>query len=153
MADLVRWTFATFHAAVLVLLAMWFVHLSGGLGDLLGGLNTAVGLGLYALLWAIVWWATGQAFDEAAPDSSSPRERAWAGFRYGAVTGMGFLLVILAGAFVVVAVTGGGLLPVVIIGVVGGLVALLVGGLIGAAFAMLDAPLVRAGEHLVLGTQ
>lgn len=153
MADLVRWTFATFHAAALVLVAVWLVHLSGALGDLLGGLDTALGLGLYVLLWAIVWWATGRAFDDAPPGSSSVQARVTAGFVYGGLTGAGFLLLVLVGAIVVFLVTGGQLLAVAVLGFVGGIVAFIVGGLIGVAFAMLDAPLARAGERFVPGNE
>lgn len=149
MGELQRWAFAAFHAAALVLVGVWLVHLSAALGDLLGGLDTALGLGLYALLWGIVWWATGEAFGEAAPAASSLRTRAWAGFRYGALTGAGFLLVVLAGTFVAFLVAGGNLLSVLVVAVVGGLAALLVGGAIGAVFATLDAPLVRLGQRLV----
>ena len=136
-----------------MLVAVWLVHLSGALGDLLGGLDTALGLGLYVLLWGLVWWATGKAFARVDPASGAPRERGRAGFRYGALTGAGFVLVLAVLAFVAVLAGGGALVPVLIVGTVGSLLALLVGGAIGILFALLDAPLVRAGERLVPGRE
>lgn len=153
MADLQRWTFAAFHTSLLVLLAVWLIHLSGALRDLLGGLDTLLGLGLYGVLWAVVWVATGRAFDDAPPGTSTPRERAKAGFVYGGFTGAGFVLIVLVGATLVFLVTGGELLFIAAFGVLGSVVAFVVGGLVGVAFGLLDAPLVRAGERLVPGDQ
>lgn len=151
MADLTRWAFASFHAAVLVVVAVWLLHLSAALGGLLGGLDTALGLALYGVLWGLVWWATGRAFDAAAPTERSLRARAWAGFQYGALTGVGFLLVVLVGATVALLVTGGALVPVAVVSVVGSMVAVVLGGLVGVVFAAADAPLARVGERLVPG--
>jgi hypothetical protein len=52
--DLFAWALSTFHTARLVAVLVLLVHLSGGLGDLLSGLNTLLGLVLFALLWAVV---------------------------------------------------------------------------------------------------
>lgn len=149
MADLRRWTFATVHSGLLVLVVVWLVHLGGALGDLLGGLSTALGLGLYLVLWGVVWVVTGRAFDAAPPATSSARDRATTGFVYGGLTGAGFLLALVVGGFLVVLVGGGELLPILIVGGVGSIVSFLVGGLVGGAFALLDAPLVHLGEGLV----
>lgn len=153
MADLVRWTFAAFHAAALTLVSVWLIHLSAALGDLLGGLDTALGLVLYLLLWGVVWWATGRAFDDAGPTERSLRARAWAGFQYGVLTGVGFLLVVLAGATVAFLVAGGELVSIAVISVVGSIVAALFGGAIGVVFAAVDGPLARVGERLVPGQE
>lgn len=149
MADLLRWAFATVHTGLFVLVAVWLAHLADALGDLLVGLDTALGLGLYAVLWAITWWATGRAFDAVPPGTGSLRERATAGFLYGALTGAGFLLVVVVGAFLATLAGGGQLLPILFVGLVGTVLALLVGGTLGVVFALLDAPLVRVGARLV----
>lgn len=151
MADLTRWAFATVHTALLVLLAVWVLHLSDALRDLLGGLDTLLGLALYAVLWAVVWLATGRAFDAAPPTSSSTRTLVKQGFLYGALTGVGFLVVVLVGAFLATLVFGGPVLSVLIFAFIGTVVAAVVGGVLGTGFALLDRSLLRVGAKLSPG--
>ncbi|WP_255196425.1 hypothetical protein [Halorarius litoreus] len=153
MADLRRWTFATFHTGLLVLLAVWLIHLSDALRDLLGGLDTLVGLALYAVLWGIVWLATGRAFDAAPPTESSTRRLLQRGAVYGALTGVGFLLVVLVGGFVAALLLGGQVLSVLIFAFIGAVVAAIIGGVIGVGFALLDRSLLRLGARLTPGEQ
>ena len=56
---LLTWALGAFHTAVFVLAAVSLAFEGGGLGNLLGGLNTPVGSGVYALLWLTTWWFTG----------------------------------------------------------------------------------------------
>ena len=60
-ASTATWALGSFHAAVLALLLVLLGFPGGGLGDALDGLNTAVGLAIFGLLWAISWWATARA--------------------------------------------------------------------------------------------
>lgn len=151
MAELCRWAFATFHAAVFVLVAVWLVHLGGALGDLLSGLDTAAGLGVYAVLWSVAAVATDRAFAAAPPTETPPARLASIGFQYGAVAGTGFIVVVVVVAFFAVLLLGGELLQVLLLGLAGVIGATVVGGLVGLGFALLSAPLVRAGERLAPG--
>jgi len=149
MADLRRWAFAAFHTASLVAAGVWAGHLAGAVGDLLRGLNTAVGLGGYGLLWAITWAATGRAFAAAPPVSASRRRQVGYGALYGAVTGVGFLLsVVLGGGALLVVLRGFEALTVVLVAVIGTVAAAVIGAVIGTLFGAIDGVLARIGETL-----
>ncbi len=149
MAELRRWAFAAFHTALLVAVGVLAVHLGGAVGDLLRGLNTAVGLGVYGLLWAIAWAVTGPAFAAAPPAAAPIRGLVGHGALYGAVTAVGFLLAL---------VLGGGTLPVLqgdlsvsavlLVASIGSVAATVVGALVGALFAAIDGLLARTGAAL-----
>lgn len=147
-SGLLAWAFASFHVALLVAVAIWLVHLGGGLGDLLSGLDTLLGLGLYGVLWAIVWRTTDPALTAAPPATSSAGSLLRSGATYGAATGVAFLLLLVVPGGLLLLLQGGELVPVVFVGGVGAVVATVVGALLGCAFALLDAGLVRAGRHL-----
>jgi hypothetical protein len=149
MAELRRWAFAAFHTALLVVAGVWAVHLAGSVGDLLQGLNTAVGLGVYGLLWAITWAATGRAFAAAPPVSASRRRQVGYGALYGAAIGIGFLLsVVLGGGGLLVVVGRFDALALVLVAAVGSVAATVIGAVIGACFGAIDGVLARIGETL-----
>ena len=149
MADLRRWAFAAFHTALLVAAGVWVVHLTGTVGDLLRGLNTAVGLGVYGLLWAITWATTGRAFAAAPAASGSRRRQVGYGALFGAVTGVGFLLsVVLGGGALLVVLRGFEALTVVLVAVIGTVAAAVIGAVIGTLFGAIDGVLARIGETL-----
>lgn len=156
--SLLAWSLASFHTALLVTLLLAGLYATGAAGELLAGLDTVVGLGLYAYLWAVTWW-TNRRWLEAvglAPAElpSEPRMVVGVALRWGAVAGLLFLvgpLVVLAGLFVV---DGGlGILPfVVLAGLVGTLLAAAVGAFVGGMLATLDLALVRGSTALVPAT-
>ena len=149
MAELRRWAFAAFHTALLVVAGVWAVHLAGSVGDLLQGLNTAVGLGIYGLLWAITWAATGRAFAATPPVSASRRRQVGYGALYGAAIGIGFLLsVVLGGAGLLVLLGRFDALAFVLVAAVGCVAAAVIGAVIGACFGAIDGVLARIGETL-----
>jgi hypothetical protein len=158
MADddgLLAWTFATFHTAALVVAGVTGLHLTGTLGGALAGLDTAVGLVAYGALWVTVW-ATNRRVLATATPGEDPRALLVAGAGWGAVTGVVFLLelvALLVGPRAVPA-TIPGLLDVaellVVLGFVGAVAALL-GSVVGAALALVDAGAARAARTLVDG--
>jgi hypothetical protein len=58
---LLTFSLAAFHAALLLTAVVALLYSRGGLGNLLAGFNTALGLGLYALLWLTTGWTTRRA--------------------------------------------------------------------------------------------
>ncbi len=59
------WTLGAFHTAFFIFALLLLIYLGGGLGNLLGGLNTLIGSGVYALLWATTAWTTRRAVGKA----------------------------------------------------------------------------------------
>lgn len=154
---LLIWCLAAFHAAGLVLLLVMLLYLSEDLGETLDGLNTAVGLALYIVLWATNWWATGKAIDGL--DLTNPDQPVTGGallgrgLLWGGVNGVLFLLVVFAPILVVI-VAGG---DVTVLGMVallayllflGGIASFIIGSLIGLAFAVIDLALLEIAHAL-----
>ncbi|WP_435067983.1 hypothetical protein [Haloplanus sp. C73] len=144
MADdsLLAWVLAAFHTATLLVPGLALLYAVGALGSLLQGVHTATGFVLYLSLWGLGWWTTKRWL--AATPLAVERETLTAAATWGAVTGVGFLFVILA----VVAVTLRELLFVAVLALVGTPVAALVGAVLGVAFALLDTLLVGLGTRL-----
>lgn len=65
--SLIVWSLGAFHAATLVAVLVALGHTAGALGDLLGGLNTVVGLALYLFLWGLSWGATRSVLARVPP--------------------------------------------------------------------------------------
>lgn len=152
------WCVGAFHAAAFVTVAVALLHLLAPLGDLLAGLDTAVGFGLYLALWALAWWSARRALAEV--DLRSPggglRRALGAGVRWGGATGTAFFLVLSLVVVVggLVAADGGSVSPtfaaiVLGAGVVGAVLAFLVGAAVGAALATLDAGLAGLAGRVV----
>jgi hypothetical protein len=128
----------------------------GSLGDLLGGLDTLVGLGLYLALWASTWWTTRQVLRSVADAGTDASTVAVVGTggKWAGANGAVFFWILLAG-FAVVNVprdlgTALEAVPFLLVaGGVGSLLALGVGGFVGVLFAALDLALVRAARLLV----
>jgi hypothetical protein len=149
------WAFATFHAALFVLVIVLVAYRGGGLGPALQELNTAVGLGLFVALWATTFVTTGKALRGlglGAPARIDDLAFTAAAIRWGAINGVMFLgilaVVFLGGSAathfddLLQALRG----PTVVQSaafLVGGLivasaVAMIAGGLIGLIFAGID---------------
>ena len=159
-ASMATWSLGSFHAAVLTLLLVLLGFRGGRLGDALGGLDTAVGLAIFALLWAISWWATARATRglpsiDAALESGAAHIfwRAWAA---GGLAGFVFLLSLAVLALLATALDDPGrirgidpdlmtlsvALAVLFYLPVASAFAYAIGGLIGVAFALLDRGLI-----------
>jgi hypothetical protein len=141
-APLLRWALASFHAATLLVVPLAILYAVDALGSLLQGVHTATGLGLYLALWGLTWWTNGRWL--AATRLDGLRETIRPAATWGAVTGVGFLLVLLA----VVTASVPDPVFVAVLALVGGPVSALVGAVAGAGFAALDLLIVAAGERL-----
>ncbi|MPZ14016.1 MAG: hypothetical protein GEU73_06265 [Chloroflexi bacterium] len=168
---LLDWALGTFHAGLFVLTIVVALYRAGGLDDLLGGLNTLLGLAIYGLLWVVTEWTTRRALrgvewrELAVRD---PGELLSRGLGWGGVTGV-LLLLVPAVILVIVAV------PVQIAGMArmgldrgprilvealqflfvgaGALliafsVAFIVGAIVGAVFALVDALVLAAARFV-----
>lgn len=148
---LVAWCLGAFHAAGLVAVAIWLLHAGGSLGNLLGGLNTAVGLVLYTVLWALSWVTTRMVLARIDVRGSPVDAVVW-GALGGAGTGVAFLLVVVVPVVIANLLTDPGILEVLpfVLGA-GGTVALLVGTVLGGLFAVVDLALIRIADVVSVG--
>ncbi|MFC7046641.1 hypothetical protein ACFQH6_15625 [Halobacteriaceae archaeon GCM10025711] len=152
MADrpdpLLVWALATFHVAALVSVAAVALHANGVLGQVLGELDTLVGVGLFVVVWALTWWSNRRWLTDVSL-ADDGQGAVVAGARWGGVEGVLVLVAPLL-VLVVVLVAQGGSVPVLAgLGVVALLVAGVVGGVVGAAFALVDVTLVRTAEYVL----
>jgi hypothetical protein len=163
---LVVWALASFHTATLTVVPLTALYLDGAVGDLLAGLETSVGLGLYLALWAVTWWANRNVLREL-PDRTANEGGKEAddgenasilavllvGGKWGGANGVAFFWVLLAGFAALNAPREFGraleAVPFLLIaGVIGSVLALGVGGIVGALFASLDLVLFRVARLL-----
>jgi hypothetical protein len=136
------WALASFHATTLTVAGVLSLHAVGALGSLLQGVGTATGLGLYLALWGITWWTNRRWVADAAVGDR--RGTVVSGARWGAVTGVGFLLAVLVA--VAAAVPEAAL--VAVLALLGAPVSAVVGAVVGAAFAGLDLAVLAAGRRV-----
>ncbi|MCT9094421.1 hypothetical protein [Haloarchaeobius sp. HME9146] len=146
---LLAWCLGTYHTATLTAAGVASLHLSGALGDPLGGLNTVVGFAAFLYLWAVTLWTTTRvlgAVELFGPDRSSTRAVVAAGAKWGAVTGLLFFLgVLLTLAFAFL----GEMLVLLLFFGIGGAFALAIGTVVGLAFSLLDVGLLALSRWLV----
>jgi uncharacterized integral membrane protein len=140
---LLAWGLASFHAAALLVVPLWLAHVVApvAVGDLLGGLDTRVGLGLYLLLWGTTWYSNRRYL--AASAFETPTRTLKAGATWGAVTGLPLLVGVVLAVLSATNPTFAALLLVA-----GALVAPLVGAVVGVVFAGVDVVLVRLAGRL-----
>ncbi|MDA0256812.1 MAG: hypothetical protein O3C25_03615 [Chloroflexi bacterium] len=156
------WALGTAHAALLTLVPVLLVFRGGGLGDDLEGLSTAVGLALYALLWAVSLLGTVGALRRIGPDVAAPTDSVVAaGALWGGVAGAAFLvvgLVALASYATAEGIAQGTVGPadivvgaagVAAIAVIGGAFAFIGGAMVGALVALVDVALLAAARAVV----
>lgn len=148
--QLIAWSLGAFHAATLVAVLVVLGHTAGALGNLLGGLNTVVGLALYLLLWGLSWSATRRVLARVPPATiktgGAGAAVAW-GALGGAGAGMAFLVGVVLVAIIPTLLGGIEPLSVVLILLIGGTVAAVVGAIVGGLFALVDVALFRlAGQ-------
>jgi hypothetical protein len=152
---LVTWCLGTFHVAVLTVVAVFLLQRGGAVGDALSGLDTAIGLGLYAFLWAITLWTTRRGLRAAWRDGHG---LAWmdglgSALVWGGVTGVAFFGGLVAAFVVVVVAQGAGgqgadMLATLGVVLVGALIAALVGALVGGLLGLLDFTVLWAARTL-----
>lgn len=139
-----NWAFATFHAAALVVALVVVAHVTGPLGDLLGGLDTLVGLALFVVLWATTWWTNRRWLAGVrlrVGERPPTRALVSGGLRWGGANGVLFLWSVFLLA--VLPAFGFQVVPLAIIATAGTVLATVVGALLGGLFAALDAALLR----------
>jgi hypothetical protein len=137
--SLVTWTLATFDTVLFVLLGVLAVHASGGLADLLSGLNTLVGVAVFCYLWALFVLAVRWVHSRVALGDAPLRTLVLHGVAAGCATGVAFLLGLLAVALAPTLQSGGvPLQAVVLVAVIGAGVAAVVGGVVGLLASLLD---------------
>ncbi|WP_198661968.1 hypothetical protein, partial [Halorussus litoreus] len=142
---------ATFHTALLVAAIVAGLHFAGPLGELLDGLQTSLGLGLYIALWATTWWTNRRWLGVVAdPESDvSSSMVVGTGGKWGGVNGVFFFWVLFFAA--VVPTVGfdidATLFYLLALGV-GTLLALGIGGIVGVLAAAVDLALFRVADRL-----
>lgn len=149
--SLAVWALASFHSAGLVALLVVALYFDGSLGDLLGGLDTVTGLGLYLGLWAATWWTNRRAFAAVADAGSdaSASVVVGTGGKWAGVDGILFLwMLLLVAVFPPASVTVEGVVYFLAIGCVASLLAFAVGAVVGSLFAALDLALFRVAGSL-----
>lgn len=140
---LVVWALASFHAGFLVAGLVTLIHAFGSLGDLLAGLNTAVGLALYLVLWATTWWTTRKVLTQTAIETAPVSSILKRGLLWGGVNGVGFLLGIVLIALAPQFLFEGEFVPLLFITGIGSVFALVLGAIIGCLFGVFDVLLFR----------
>jgi hypothetical protein len=143
---LVTWCLGTFHVAVLTVAVVFTLQQGGSVGDVLAGLNTTLGLGLYAFLWIVTCWTTRRGLHAAWRTGGRPTWKSGLAraLVWGGVTGIVFFGGVFAVLFVVLITEGAGGFATVWIGLVGASVAALVGGIIGGVLGLCDVALLNS---------
>jgi hypothetical protein len=149
----------TFHTIALVIALVWLAYRGSGLGSTLASLNTLVGLALFIALWAIALFTTRRALAGIDFLSDDPYEMGtffWRALRWGAVTGMLFLLVLgvvgLVGSLVAASrgpfQLTGLLFFALFYGSIGAVVSAAIGGVIGVTLGAVDIAALRIARAL-----
>ncbi|MDS0220532.1 hypothetical protein NDI54_04105 [Haloarcula sp. S1AR25-5A] len=148
--SLVAWTLATFDTALFVLLGVLAAHASGGLADLLAGLNTLVGVAVFCYLWALFVLAVRWVHGRTSLDSAGVRTLVSHGVAAGSVAGVAFLLGLVTVALVPT-LQGGGvrLQAVLLVLLIGAGLAAVVGGIVGLLASLLDITMYRLAGYLL----
>ena len=150
-SGVLAWALGTFHACVLGLVLVLLLYPTGGLGQLLAGLETLTGLLLFVALWGTSVWTTRHALADGVWLSTDPTDRAAFfshALRWGAATGVLFLAelgaIFLVRTVIVApsAIASAGLFGVgafaVFAGSIGMLFAFVIGGVVGVTLGGLD---------------
>ncbi|MDQ2745465.1 MAG: hypothetical protein M3Z66_24670 [Chloroflexota bacterium] len=154
---LFRWSLATFHAGLLVLLLVIVLYSFSDLAGALKNVGTIPGLAIYLALWTSTWWTTGKAARDVTPDGSlRVNELVRRGMIWGGVNGAIFVLVLLA------YLDGLGLsrgqpnaievVPFLLIeAAISTIPAFIIGAIVGLLFALLDLGLLGIAQRILPG--
>ena len=149
---LLVWSFAAFHAAFLVAIAVVAVYLAGIANDGLAPLETWIGVLAYLYLWSVVWWTNRRMLDAVGSELVAGRASRTAvlveATKWGGVAGLlAFLPALAVGIALFVGAGGVEALPFVAVGAaIGSVLAGGVGVLVGGVFALVDLLLLRAAR-------
>ena len=152
---LLVWALASFHAALIVAVAVGLLYATGLLGNQLAALDTSVGLVAYGYLWAVTWWTNRRMLASIDGDllsgGTSRTDVLVTAMAWGGLAGVLVFLPPFALVFAFVVAAGGleSLLFLVIAAVVGVLVAAGAGAVVGGVLSVLDLGLLRAARAWV----
>lgn len=148
--SLVVLALATFHTGLLVALLVAVLYRFGPLGELLDGLRTSLGLGLYLALWATTWWTNRRWLGVVADPEvdASASIVVGTGGKWGGVNGVAFFWAVFAVTFLPLAILERDVVPTLFVWAIGSLLALGIGGIVGALFAAFDLALFRVAARL-----
>jgi hypothetical protein len=152
----------TFHAVLLTVVLVVLLYLTIDLGDALSKLNTVVGLGIFAALWATSVFCTYRGLENAGITPGHDQATSVIvsnGMSWGAWNGMLFYWCLLSVGFVVIlikAILNEGfdyVFGVFIFGlaafVAGTVLSATIGAMFGLVFSLLDAGLLALTHRLV----
>lgn len=144
---------ATFDVTAFVLLAVLAGHASSALSELISGLNTVVGVLVFAYLWALVLVVMRWALGQVSFEDSSLGTLTLHAFGAGGLVGLAFLLGIVVVGTLPAVLTGNlEVLSFVLIAAIGGGIATVVGGIVGLLFGLVDLLAYRAAGRLLSPT-
>lgn len=156
VGPMVAWTMGAFHTAVLMVAAVFLLHLGGNLGGFLGGLSTQIGVVAYFALWAVMWaiarWVTRDVA-WTADGPAEPEVLVNGAIFAGGALGAGVLLT----AVIALAAPGalanglGSAAGFLFFAVVGGCIAFLFGAIVGGVLVAVDLGLVRVARRMLHG--
>ena len=155
---LLEWSLGTFHTGFFFTILVTLLYVTGALGSLLAGLNTAVGLAAFAWLWFTTWWCTRRAIRGAGRTAWQPRTEFWRiigrATLWGGVNGVVFLLGLIAIATVVSilsldAETIANLFLLLPAGLIALAIACVLGLLIGLILGLIDSVLLEVSRRIV----
>lgn len=161
-ASLVAWALGTFHASVFVLVIVSAMYAGGGLGFLLQGLDTVLGLLLFVVLWATTLYTTRRALAGSAALFAPQDRRGFArrALRWGGVNGVLFLAALVFVFVLRPALTMPGASPLgtIFLGVaalapIAFIVAFVAGAALGQVFAGIDLALVWLAKRIHPSTE
>lgn len=156
--QLVSWALGTFHASLFVVVLVIFLYSQGTLASLLQGLNTALGLALFAALWATTLYTSSRALRGVAlagPEMSRSRLLS-RGVRFGTLNGLLFLAVLLVASLLsrLLLPPAGNVMPLmavlltIYVGSFAILIAFAIGGLTGLVVSLVDLVLLGLADRL-----
>lgn len=141
---------ATFDVSVFVLVPVIVGHAGGALSDLFSGLNTYVGVILFAYLWMLVVVAMRWVLGQVSLDESATGTLAFHAFGAGGVTGFAFVSGIVTVVVLPLVITGDvPAISFVLIVVFSGGVATVVGGVVGLVLGVVNFAAYHAAGHLL----
>jgi hypothetical protein len=159
---LIEWSFGAFHTAFFVLIAFTLLFASDSADDVLGTLNTGVGVGVFVLLWGTTWWTTRRAVRSLKQDGQFYLppflDLLGASVKWGAVNGILFLLSLLVFVILFFGVSSAlvtnsdsytryqiasSIGSALLIGCIGTPIAGIFGGAMGFVLALLDGAIIK----------
>lgn len=149
----------TLNTCLLMLAVVLSLHLTDELAGFLGGLDSAIGLGLFALLWSVTTYCTYRGWAETAPEGLDDRIGARfleASARWGFMGGIaifltGLLAFVLVASFLVMTeAEEGSVLATWIFAVLAGFFGSAVAGAVGVVFGVVFATIDVLMAKLVL---